>query len=102
MSKCKLMLSALLSALFLTPCAQAGVDISAPSTGWFALLGTLLQDLVNFLDGPWALAMIIISIIVMVCMWIWAPKDGAMGVFMKICVGAIVILNIPSFLALLQ
>jgi len=79
--------------------AHAGYSLGGSTSGTFGKLTQWMQEYVDFMDGPAALAVIVVSIIVAVCAWIWAPKSGAVGVLVRVVVGGIVILNVATWVA---
>lgn len=94
----KAYLGALLALLFVAP-AYAGYDLGGSSSGPFGKLTEWLQWMIDFMDGPMGLAMVVGGLVVGCCVWIFAPKGGAVG-FMARCVAAgIVVLNIGTWVA---
>ncbi len=88
-----------LLALFGAASAQAAdnnVDIGAESDGPFALVGNFLQQVVDFGGGPAVTFIVFISAAGAVTLWMMVPKEAskAVGWFFRVCIGAIVILNI--------
>ena len=91
-------LSAFLFVLLCFPvAAMAGVDIGTSGSAGFATIEKWLQSFVNFMDGPGGLAVVVISVIVAVGAWMFAPKDGMMGPILRVVVGAIVIINVGTW-----
>ena len=88
---------AALMAVFLAGPTFAGYSLGGSSSGPFGKLTQWMQDYVDFMDGPAALAIIVVSIIIAVCAWIWAPKSGAVGILVRVVIGGIVILNIGTW-----
>lgn len=89
---------ALLGAMAM-PLASAGESIGTSGSTTFAKLTAWFQDFVNFMDGPFGLAVVIISLILAVCTWMFVPKEGIAGPVLRVVVGAIVILNVTTFIA---
>lgn len=82
-------------ALFASTTARAEYDIGGPADGPFAAIAAFVQDFVNLIDGPVALAFSFISIAGFAITWAVAPKMmGAMGLAVRIVIAVIVILNI--------
>lgn len=77
--------------------SSAGVDIGTSGNTGFATIEAWLQSFVNFMDGPGGLAVVVISIIAAVAAWMFAPKDGVMGPLFRVVVGAIVIINVGTW-----
>ena len=90
--------AAITSALVASP-AFAGYALGGSSSGPFGKITQWMQDYIDFMDGPAALGIIVVSIIVAVCAWIWAPKSGAVGVLLRVVIGGIVMLNIGTWVA---
>lgn len=61
-----------------------------------------MQSVMNFLTGPIAVFVLAGSLMVAVALWMFAPKDGMMGGFLRIIAGGIVILNIPGWIVWFQ
>lgn len=81
-----------------------GFDIGGPGDD-SALAGitNFIQDIVDFVDGPVALAFSFVSIAGMAVTWAIAPKmTGAMGVFIRVLIAVIIILNIGAWIAAYQ
>lgn len=93
----KAMVVAVVSVVLAAP-AYAGYALGG-GTGTFGKLTQWMQDYVDFMDGPAAIAMIVVSIIIAVCAWVWAPKSGAVGVLLRVVVAGIVVLNIGTWMA---
>ena len=88
-----------LLALFGAASAKAAsndVDIGSSGDGPFALVGDLLQQVVDFGGGPAVTFVVFISSVAAVGLWMMVPKEAskAVGWFFRVCIGAIVILNI--------
>lgn len=79
--------------------ALAGVSIGAPGSGPFAKIGAWIQDFVNFIDGPFGLAFVVISVIIAFVTWVWVPREGILGPLMRVIVAAIAILNVAVWVA---
>jgi len=78
--------------------ALAGYDLGT-SEGPFSLITNWMQNFVDFMDGPAGVAMVVVSLIVGVAVWIWAPKSGAVGLIFRVVIGAIVVLNVGTWMA---
>ncbi|MCF5395296.1 hypothetical protein GIV96_25590 [Pseudomonas syringae] len=88
-----------LLALFGAASAQAAdnnVDIGAESDGPFALVGNFLQQVVDFGGGPAVTFIVFFSAVGAVGLWMMVPKEAskAVGWFFRVCIGALLILNI--------
>ena len=76
--------------------ADNNVDIGSEGDGPFALVGDLLQQVVDFGGGPAVTFVVFISAVSAVCLWMMVPKEASKAVawFARVCIGAIIILNI--------
>jgi len=90
---------ALLISLLTTAYAHAGYSLGGSGSGPFAKLTEWMQDFIDFMDGPMGIGIVVISLILGVVVWIWAPKSGAVGVLVRVVIGAIVILNVGTWMA---
>ena len=94
----KAALTAVMFALIAGP-VFAGYSLGGSSSGPFGKITQWMQDYIDFMDGPAALGIIVVSIIVAVCALIWAPKSGAVGVLLRVVVGGMIMLNIGTWVA---
>ena len=58
-----------------------------------------MQDWINFFSGPFGVAVVVGSIILAVSIFVFAPKQGAMGLFGRAVVAGIVIVNLTTIVA---
>ncbi|WP_372000072.1 hypothetical protein [Tistrella mobilis] len=81
--------------------AQQVVDIGTVASGneGTTLLTKFFQSWVNFMTGPWAVAMMAASIAVGVAIWIFMPREGPMGWVARGAIGGLVLLNLGPWLA---
>lgn len=83
--------------------AKADYDIGAPKSGGWAKVGEFFQELVNLLDGPGVLIVTFFSIFAVVTLWMFAPKaQGVISWGLRVLAGAIVILNIGTWITYLR
>lgn len=82
--------------------AHAGPALPAGGTGPFSLFTNFLQDLVDFMSGPFGTATAIISAIIGFATWTYAPKEGVMGVVIRVVVFSIVSLNIGAWVVAMR
>ncbi len=76
----------------------AGTDIGAPGSGLFAKVGKVLQEFVDFFEGPVGLAVAILGMVIAVAYWTLSTRgDGEIGWVARVVIGAILIINIPGF-----
>lgn len=91
-----------IAAVLAASAAQAGVDIGSPTTGGFAKFGAWMQAFVDFIDGPYGLAAVVISIVVAFSIWMFVPREGIMAPIVRIAVSAIAIFNVAALVAAFQ
>ena len=93
----------LLSLYLLPSLALAGTDIGAPTTGFFAQIGAVMQQFVNFLEGPFGLFVPIVGLSVAIGVWVLGTRsEGGMGWMGRVVMGSMLILNIPALIIALQ
>lgn len=93
----------LFSMILLAGNAHADYDIGGPDSGPWAKITEFVQDVVNLVDGPVALAFSFFSIVGMALTWALAPKFvAALGVFARITIAIVVILNVGAWIAAYQ
>lgn len=89
--------------LTLATTAHADFDIGGPDAGPFAKIVAFVQDVINLIDGPVALAFSFISLAGLAITWAVAPKMvAAMGTALRVVIAVIVILNIGAWIVALQ
>jgi len=82
-----------------TPLAAHAQDYDiGTADGPFAAIVDFLQDIVDLLGGPIAKFILFVSLVVFVGAWIWAPASGAVGGFLRLLIGIVVIINAGAFL----
>jgi hypothetical protein len=83
--------------------SHAATTIGAPSSGIFAKPGTLLQDAVDFVEGPWALFASIASLGAALFVWaLGARSEEGLGKLGKVFIAGILFLNIAGLITALQ
>ncbi len=88
--------------LVMCPTAFA-TDIGAPASGFFAQIGTMLQDFVDFLEGPFGIFVPIVGLAAAVGVWMLGTRGGeSLGWIGRVVIGALLILNIPALVIALQ
>lgn len=91
------------ASLLLASQAHADFDIGGPDAGPFAKITAFVQDVINLIDGPVALAFSFISLAGLAITWAVAPKMvAAMGTALRVVIAVIVILNIGAWIVALQ
>lgn len=96
-----LLLALALTFLHFTPAfAQTAVDIGTAGTGPLAGIANFLQEIVDFMSGPWALFVLAGGVIFAIVLWIWAPREnGAMAGMFRAIFGGVIILNVGGVIA---
>jgi type IV secretory pathway VirB2 component (pilin) len=95
---CVLMMVFCFLVLVVASPAMAGTDIGAPSSGLFAKVGAVLQEFVDFFEGPVGLAVAILGMVFAVGYWTLSTRgDAELGWVGRVVIGAILIINIPGF-----
>ncbi len=90
-------------ALMVTAPSAFATDIGAPDDGLFAFIGTFLQQFVDFLEGPFGLAVPIVGLALAVGVWMLGNRSGeGVGWIGRVVIGALVIINIPAMVIALQ
>lgn len=78
-------------------------DIGAPDDGVFAKLGALMQDLVDFFEGPLGLAVSIIGMSLALIVWVLgARSEDGLGRVGKAFIAIILLINVPGFIVAMQ
>lgn len=81
--------------------AQGGVNIGNGGGSGFSIMKRWLQNWVDFMSGPFAVAAVITSIIIAYLAWAFAPKEGVVGPTVRIVVAGVVVLNVGVWLSTL-
>lgn len=77
--------------------ASAQYDIGAPTTGTFGKLGSFMQSVVDFIDGPTVAFIAVISIFAVAVLIAIAPKSGPVAFAARVAIGLIIALNISTW-----
>ncbi|MBZ0099057.1 MAG: TrbC/VirB2 family protein [Taibaiella sp.] len=94
--------SALVIAFAVNP-VMAGTTIGAPSSGFFSKIGAFLQEMVDFLEGPWGLLVAVVSIAIAATIWALSTRgDQGMGMMGRVLLVVLVLINIPAAITALQ
>ena len=86
MKRIKTSIKAIMILCFYTAPVWAGYNIEShgsTSGSIFTRLVNFLQDMVDFMDGPLAVGVLIVGVVVAGCMWIFAPDNRHLGKAMK-------------------
>lgn len=89
---------------FMALMAVSQTVLAAPTLGSgggaaFAPLRTWLQNFVDFMAGPFGLAVVILSVILGFAAWAMLPKEGIVGTIMRVVVAGVVIINVGTWVA---
>jgi type IV secretory pathway VirB2 component (pilin) len=83
--------------------AFAGTDIGAPSSGFFAKMGKWLQEIVDFLEGPFGLFVCVAGLAMALLVWAVGTKSGeGLGMLGRVTIAVLLIINIPALVVSLQ
>lgn len=63
----------LIGAVFLSSPICAGYDIGSSGSSIFSRLTNFMQDVVDLIDGPLAVAVVVVSLIAAIAFWNFAP-----------------------------
>lgn len=78
-------------------------SIGAPTTGAFAKIGSLMQDFVDFFEGPLGLFVSIIAFTIAIIIWILgARSEDGLGRVGKVFIGVVLLINVPGFIIAMQ
>lgn len=67
--------------------------------GPFEKMANWLTFYANFMQGPFAMALILGSLILAVCIWVLAPKEGALGFVARAITAGFVVLNAGAWMS---
>lgn len=80
-----------------------GTDLGAPSSGFFAKFGKFMQQIVDFLEGPWGTFVAIVGLAAAATIWaLGSRNDEGMGKTAKVIIAVLLILNIPALVIALK
>ena len=82
-------------------CVVAGYNIGS-SSGPFGVFVDWLQALLDALDGPIGIAVVVISLIAGILLWINQPRSGALAWVVRALVGGLAVFNIAVIVNSLQ
>lgn len=84
-----------------TAFAQKQVSIGTVAEGnqGTTLLTSLFQKWVTFATGPWAIAVIAVSIAIGIAVWVFVPREGFMGWVVRGLVGGLIMLNLATYMS---
>lgn len=83
--------------------AQTPVTITGTASGQGAsainpLIG-FLNNIAQFLTGPWAVFIVMAALVLAIGSWIWAPDNKAIGWLLRAVAGGILLLTMGSWLS---
>lgn len=90
--------------LYATP-ALAGYDIESAgsSSGTiFQRLIQFMQDLVDLMDGPVAICVLILGVVVALCLWIFAPDNRHLNKAVKAVAAAFIMFDMGLLITYLR
>jgi hypothetical protein len=104
MKQRRILIAALiLGVVWISTPLYAGYNIGGTSSGIFAKLTEFLQDVVDFLDGPAAVAIVVVSLIGAIVLWNVAPgRSEWVGRTFRAIASAIFLLNIAILINYLR
>jgi type IV secretory pathway VirB2 component (pilin) len=82
--------------------AFAGVSVGKGGGAGFDIASKWLQNWVDFMTGPFGIAVVITSLIIAFGTWAMMPKEGIVAPVLRVVVSGIAILNVVTWLATLQ
>jgi hypothetical protein len=71
------------------------------AAGPFSRIVSGLQEILDFLSGPVAIFILAASLIAAVVLWMFAPKEGALGGIVRVLAAGIMLVNIGLFVTYL-
>jgi len=74
-------------------------NIGNAQGGQWALLTTWMQQFVSFINGPFGYMAVVVALVIAFVTWMFAPREGIVGPALRVVTGAIVILNVATWLA---
>ena len=77
-----------------------GYNIGTADPALFGKITKFLQDVVNFMTGPYGKAVVIISLCLAVSVWIFSPREGWIGFFGRAFAGGQLLLNVSLWLGI--
>lgn len=95
--------AALLSLLVPSLAMAEDYSIGEAPEGPLESVVSFVQDIVNTIAGPGVFAVAFVSLVVVIVLWVFAPKAGpVMATAMRVAIGVLVLLNIPLWIVYLQ
>lgn len=78
--------------------ANAAFDIGKTKSSEFSIFTAWIQNYIDFMTGPFALAGVVIGAVCALLTWIVLPKEGIIAWGVRIVIGGLAILNLGSFI----
>jgi len=97
-SKARAKLAAVAVAGLASAPAWAGYNVGTGGGTTWAQFRTWIQAYIDFMDGPFGTAAVVLSIVIGFAVWIFAPKEGIMGVLVRAAIAGMVILNVATWM----
>jgi len=82
--------------------ARADYDIGSADGDQFDKFTEFVQEMINFIDGPVALAFSFLSIVGLAILWAFSPRTPIMGTVFRVVVAIVVVLNVGVWIAALD
>ena len=81
--------------------AEKQISIGSVSGGnqGTSILTTFLQTWVNFATGPWAVAVIALSILIGLAVWVFMPREGPLGWIGRGIIAGLIALNLGTWMS---
>ena len=84
---------------------HAGYNIESHGTtsgSIFTRLVDFMQDVVDFMDGPWAIGLIIVGVVVAGTLWVFAPDNRHLGKALKAVAVGFVLFDVGLLISYLR
>lgn len=83
--------------------AGYNIQTRGTTTGPLQSVVNFFQAVVDLIDGPLSLAIVVLSLIAAIAMWNWAPQNSrAFGVAARACASGILLFNIATLVTWLS
>ena len=78
---------------------QISIGTVANGNQGTGILTSFLQTWVNFATGPWAVAVIALSILIGLAVWVFMPREGPLGWIGRGIIAGLIALNLGTWMA---
>lgn len=83
--------------------AAFATDIGTVENGFFANIIAMMQQAVDFVEGPFGLTVAVIGIAAAILIWFFGSRQGeGLGAVGKAVIATLLIINIPALIVALQ